>query len=95
MSQSTQGLFASQVCPAYRRGREVVTEFDGFDSNSWQRGTASRGNDLLLGQWYDADGIDEEYDDYDDFDANMPDPWENMDPKYVNGRQVLINMQIT
>lgn len=91
---------------AYKRDRQPVTEFDGFRdgfrdsfrddyglSNNW-RTPPGGASDLLLGDWGYGD-YDEGYDDYDDFDQQLPDPWENTDPKYVNGKQVLVNLQIT
>lgn len=72
---------------AYKRGRNTV-EFEGFDlrgpplknSTEWLLSTAGVGDE-------------DYYDDY-DFDETVPDEWDNMDPKYVNNKQVLVNRQI-
>jgi hypothetical protein len=78
-----------QATRAYKR----KTEFDGFADlqayppaprdAAWLLSTAGMGGD----DYYD------EYDDYEDAQP-VPDEWDSMDPKYVNGRRVLLNRQI-
>lgn len=74
-----------------------MTEFDTFDLG---RGGGGRGGggygsntDWLMNS-ITGDGEDF-YDDYDYDDLpDLPDEWESMDPKYVNDKRVLINLQI-
>lgn len=89
-SGGTLPAAAVVVAGAYKRSRTM--EFEGFDLRSplppsrdtaWLLSTAGVGDD----DYYD-------YDEYDD-GTPVPDEWDSMDPKYVNGRQVQVNRQIS
>jgi len=89
------------VARAYKRGsgaRQSPLEFDGFDVKQGQGGgyttTANRDTAWLLSTA--GVGADDDYYDYDEYDEGppVPDEWDTMEPKYVNGKRVLINKQI-
>jgi hypothetical protein len=74
-----------------RSSNTAPREFEGFDMRSpLQRDTAWLLSTAGYGSNYD------EYDYYDDYEDGLvvPDEWESMEPKYVNGRQVQFNLQI-
>lgn len=89
-----------QAPAAYKRGsgRQGVEDFEGFDTLSrGGGGGGGYGNTARETAWLlsSVGGDDEYFDDYGDYeDLQLPDQWENMDPKFVNGRQVLVNLQI-
>lgn len=90
-SGSAAAAPALVVPQAFKRDRTV--EFDGFQVRQGLRGDP-RDATWLLSTVGNGDYDDYDYDDYDDQGPPVPDQWESMDPKYVNGRQVLVNRQI-
>ena len=85
-----------QAASAYKRGR--VAEFQDFDMLRTP-GNSSKYNTNDAAWLLSTVGADDDsmYDDYatdDDYGPVVPDEWDTMEPKFVNRKQVLINMQI-
>ena len=79
----------TQATRAYKRN----VQFDGFSlSQSPYPPPPSRDAAWLLNSTGMGDDYYDEYDEYDE--TPVPNEWESMEPKFVNGRRVLLNLQI-
>jgi hypothetical protein len=74
---------------AYKRGARTMQQqdFEGFTDQSSSRDAA-----WLLSTVGGEDGWDYDWDEYEDL--AIPDEWDSMEPKHVNNKRVLLNLQI-